>query len=63
VGCITGLSSADFHKSQAHRTHAGIWLDVYRPVFGDERRYVKFTRELAGTRFVVLSFCMDGEDH
>ena len=63
VDCIVGLSSADFHKSQAHRVHAGLWLDIYRPVFAGERRYVKLTQELAGGRYVLLSFCVDGEDH
>jgi hypothetical protein len=63
VDCIAGLSSADFHKSQAHRAHEGVWLDIYRPTFAGERRYVKFTRELDGSHFVVLTFCVDGEDH
>jgi hypothetical protein len=63
VDCIAKLSSSDFHKSQAHRIHGGVWLDIYRPTFAQERRYVKFTRELEGSRFVVLSFCVDGEDH
>ena len=63
VSCIAGLSSADFHKSQAHHAHAGVWLDIYRPALAGERRYVKFARELTGGGFVVLSFCFDGEDH
>lgn len=63
VECIAGLSPADFHKSQAHRIHADVWLDIYKPVFEGERRYVKFTQELGGDRFVLLSFCLDGEDH
>jgi hypothetical protein len=63
VECVAGLSPVDFHKSQAHRIHVGVWLDVYRPVFAGERRYLKFTRELDGERFVLLSFCVDGEEH
>jgi len=63
VECIAGLSPADFHKSQAHRIHADVWLDIYKPVFEGERRYVKFTQELGGDRLVLLSFCLDGEDH
>ena len=63
VACIGGLKLDDFHKSQAHRMHPRLWLDVYRPIFCDSRRYVKFTRELTGVAFVLLSFCIDGEDH
>jgi hypothetical protein len=63
VECIAGLTPTGFHKSQAHRIHARVWLDIYRPVFEGERRYVKFTREMEGDRFVLLSFCVDGEEH
>jgi hypothetical protein len=63
IDCVVALSSADFHKSQAHRSHEGVWLDIYRPVVAGERRYLKFARELSGSRFVLLSFCVDGEDH
>lgn len=48
VECIATLSSVDFYKSQAHRMHAGVWLDIYRPIVAGERRYVKLTRELTG---------------
>jgi len=63
VDCIAALSSDDFHKSQAHRVYDDVWLDIYRPVVAGERRYLKFTQELTGRRFVLLSFCIDGEDH
>ncbi len=63
VDCISGLSPEDFHKSQAHRMNEGVWLDIYRPGFAGRRLYVKLTREMKGNRFVVLSFCLDGEDH
>jgi hypothetical protein len=63
VECILALSSADFHKSQAHWMYEGVWLDIYRPVYAKARRYVKFTQEPAGSRFILLSFCVDGEDH
>jgi hypothetical protein len=60
---ILALSPADFYKSQAHRVHRDVWLDVYRPVLEGERRYVKITQESKGERFVLLSFCVDGEEH
>lgn len=63
LDCIATLSSADFYKSQTHSTHEGVWLDIYRPTLAGERRYIKFTHELMGIRFVLLTFCVDGEDH
>lgn len=63
IDCLSGLSSSDFHKSQAHRVHGGIWLDVYRPVMGSQRLYLKFTQQHDGDGFILLSFCVDGEDH
>ena len=63
VACIGSIELEHFHKSQAHRMHRGLWLDIYRPFCAESRLYVKFTRELSGGRFVLLSFCIDGEDH
>ncbi len=53
----------DLHKSQAHRERPGVWLDIYRPTTVYGRLYVKFTMHEDGRRFVVLSFCHDGEAH
>ncbi|HEX9092561.1 MAG TPA: type II toxin-antitoxin system MqsR family toxin [Coriobacteriia bacterium] len=61
--CVAALTPTDFHKSQAHLTRRGVWLDIYRPVFRGERLYVKFTLQEDGVRYRVLSFCGDGEEH
>lgn len=61
--CVASLSRADFHKSQRHLTRPGAWLDLYKPVFGGERLYVRFTLQDDGIRYRVLSFCGDGEEH
>lgn len=63
VECMAGLSSTDFHKSQAHLGRPGIWLDIYRPHFRGRRMYVKFAVHEDGRRFVLLSFCGDGDPH
>lgn len=61
--CICNLSPEDFHKSQAHRTESGVWLDIYKPLMGEERLYIKYMPFGDGERFIVLSFCGDGEPH
>lgn len=61
--CVALLSRADFHKSQRHLTRPGAWLGVYKPAFGGERLYVKFTPLEGGECYLVLSFCGDGEEH
>ena len=61
--CVCKLSLDDFYKSQAHRTEPGVWLDIYKPLMNGERLYVKFTPLDDGERFIVLSFCGDGEQH
>ena len=63
VGCACALTRADFHKSQQHLSREHVWLDVYRPWVGNERRYLKFVSDDEVSRFVVLSFCTDGEAH
>lgn len=60
--CIRSLKPADFYKSQRHLDRPDVWLDIYKPVFCDERLYVKFTLLEDGT-YLVLSFCGDGEEH
>ncbi len=60
---VARLKPADLHKSQAHRERPGVWLDIYRPSTEHGRLYVKFTMHEDGRRFVVLSFCRDGEVH
>ena len=52
-----------FHKSQAHWTREGVWLDIYRPVVEGVRWYVKVVVREDGVGFVVLSFCLDGARH
>jgi hypothetical protein len=63
VECIACLSPRDFHKSQAHLSRTGIWLDIYRPRLHGRWMYVKFATHEDGTRFVLLSFCADGDPH
>jgi len=62
-GCVERLSAADFHKSQAHVDRADTWLDIYRPVFGERRRYLKIVQDDDCGTYVVMSFCDDGELH
>lgn len=63
IGCLLSLRGEDFYKSQIHRTRAGVWLDIYKPVCLGERLYVKLTLHEDKARFIVLSFCRDGEEH
>jgi len=63
VDCITQLRPADFHKSQAHLSRSGAWLDIYRPTYGGCRKYLKIVRLEDPTEFLLLSFCDDGEAH
>ncbi|MFU8891130.1 MAG: type II toxin-antitoxin system MqsR family toxin [Anaerosomatales bacterium] len=61
--CVLSLGREDFHKSQQHRDRRGVWLDIYRPHWCGERLYVKFVLHEDGETFVVLTFCVDGEQH
>lgn len=63
VSCICSTAPADFRKSQEHLGRPGVWLDIYKPVFVGRRMYVKFTACVNGAGFVVLCFCVDGEEH
>jgi len=63
VSCICSMASTDFHKSQEHLGRPGVWLDTYKPVFEGRRMYIKFTKREDGSGFVLLSFCLDGEEH
>ena len=60
--CIRSLEPVHFYKSQRHLDRPDAWLDIFKPVFGGERLYVKFTLLEDGT-YLVLSFCGDGEEH
>lgn len=63
VACMVHLDPADFHKAQEHRDRPGVWLDIYRPRLPSGRLYVKFAVDPERDRFIVLSFCADGEAH
>ncbi len=61
--CVTGLHPQDFYKSQEHLERPGVWLDIYRPRCSDEHMYVKFVFDDHSGVFVLLTFCVDGEQH
>jgi len=61
--CVMSLGREHFHKSQEHRDRPGVWLDIYRPYCRGERLYVKFVLHEDGATFIVLTFCVDGEQH
>lgn len=61
--CVANLQRTDFFKSQAHDGRDGIWLEIYKPLYENERLYVKFVIDEDGTTIVVLDFCEDGEIH
>ena len=56
--CVLSLTQDDFHKSDPSRDKPGTMLDVYRPMLGKRRMYVKLTlaRSIAGQSVVVVSF-------
>lgn len=60
---VLRVTPTDFHKSQAHRTREGVWLDIYRPVIEGARRYIKITEDENELGFLVLSCCLDGHAH
>ncbi|MDF1543270.1 MAG: type II toxin-antitoxin system MqsR family toxin [Anaerosomatales bacterium] len=61
--CVLSLGREDFHKSQEHRDRRGVWLDIYRAQWCGERHYVKFVLSEDTESFIVLTFCVDGEQH
>lgn len=61
--CVYGLRVDSLHKSVAHHTRSGVWLDVYRPMFRGQRMYLKVTEHEREGWFVILSFCVDGRAH
>jgi hypothetical protein len=61
--CVLDLRADAFHKAVPHRSRAGVWLDVYRPLFRGERMYLKLTAHERDGWFLVLSFCIDGQAH
>jgi len=61
--CIGSLGRTDFHKSQEHECRPDVWLDIYRPHWRGERLYVKFVLHEDEETYLVLTFCIDGEQH
>jgi hypothetical protein len=61
--CVLALGIESFHRSVPHRIRRDVWLDIYRPVFRGERMYLKFTVHERDGWFLVLSFCLDGQEH
>lgn len=43
IAVVEALRPADFHKSMTTRIDHRVWQDVYRPVTGFGRLYVKLT--------------------
>lgn len=58
--CLLALTPADFHKSDPSADKPGTMLDVYRPILGKKRMYLKLTlaRSITGKTVVVVSFRM-----
>ena len=61
--CVMGLDESELHKSQAHDTRPGVWLDIYKTAYEGELLYVKFTEHEDGRKVILLSFCRDGDEH
>jgi hypothetical protein len=61
--CVAFLEDGDFYKSQAHSSRPGVWLDIYKPIYDGETLYVKFTEHEDGRTVVLLSYCVDGDEH
>jgi hypothetical protein len=61
--CVACLARGDFFKSQRHVDRPDAWLDIYRPVYKGERLYVKLTLHENEIEYLVLSFCLDGDQH
>lgn len=57
--CVLALSIADFHKSMPAQRQAGLFQDVYRPIYCGHQLYVKvqITRwDATDETVVVISF-------
>lgn len=61
--CVMCLEDSELHKSQAHDSRPGVWLDIYKTVYEGEMLYVKFTEHEDGRKVILLSFCRDGDEH
>jgi len=59
---LCSLERIDLHKSIPDSRRPGSRLDVYRPLRGGQRLYIKLTLGEDGDLY-VLSFCRDGENH
>ena len=57
--CFEALSSADFHKTMPSERDERKMLDVYRPLLGQQRLYLKFKTLPGGDGVFILSFKKD----
>lgn len=56
---LLSLKPSDFHKTMPSELDGSTMLDVYRPLRGTQRIYVKFKVESEAGRVLVLSFKKD----
>lgn len=52
--CVCSMTRRDFEKSMKARHAIGLWQDVYRPVYGGRKIYVKV--QIADETGVIISF-------
>lgn len=55
VSTIQGLAAACFDKSMTSIADHKVWQDVYKPVVGGRKLYVKFTLD-ARQQLLLISF-------
>lgn len=60
IEVIQGLTNKDLQKSMTSKWNNAVWQDVYRPMRGPERLYVKFTLDAQG-QYLLISF-KNGEE-
>ncbi|MDB4948361.1 MAG: hypothetical protein JWM27_1010 [Gemmatimonadetes bacterium] len=53
--CVLGLRLDDLHKTMEAENVPGLWQDVYRPLYGGVRLYVKLQLSRHG-KAVVIQF-------
>jgi motility quorum-sensing regulator / GCU-specific mRNA interferase toxin len=53
VGVIQALSDQDFEKSMTSIADHRVWQDVYKPMVGGIRLYVKFTVDAQQAPFLI----------
>lgn len=57
--CVLGLTAADFFKTMPSERIAGLWQDVYKPVYDGRHLYVKLQISLkqgSSQQVVIISF-------